>query len=406
MVDLKAISAECERELSGVFAALDSVSQECTEKVLKAFEKLRLAETHFAPSTGYGYNDEGRDVCEKIFAEVFGTEEAIVRHNIISGTHAISIGLFGLLRPGDTMLSVTGMPYDTIEPVIGIKPAAGSLAEYGVKFDKIDMVNGRVDIEAVKKYLLNDKTVKMVYIQRSKGYLARRTLTVEEINEVYKAAKSISNAFVVVDNCYGEFVETKEPTADLIIGSLIKNAGGGIAECGGYLAGTAEAVELASYRLTVPGVGREGGASLGQTKNMLKGLFLAPHAVAQAIKTAHFAAALFEKLGYNVMPKPLEKRSCLIQTIDLCTKEKMLAFCRGLQAGSPIDSFVEPVGWAMPGYDCEVVMAAGAFTQGSSIELSADGPLEEPYRIYLQGGLTYESGKYGVLRAAEEVLNV
>lgn len=404
MKDLDSLAIECESELKDVFADIDKTAQINTNKVMQAFAEYRLSAAHFTPSTGYGYDDDGRDVCEKIFAKAFGKREAIVRHNIISGTQAIAIGLFGLLRPNDTLFSVTGMPYDTLEPVIGIKPSKGSLAEYGIKFDFIPMPDGKVNINAMTERIKTDKTVKVVYLQRSKGYLARRTLTVEEMNEVYKAVKSVSDAYVVIDNCYGEFVDVVEPDCDLLIGSLIKNAGGGIAECGGYLAGSAEAVELASYRLTVPAVGREAGASLGETKKMLKGIFFAPHVVSQALKTAHFAAALFSKLGYHVMPSPLEKRSCLIQTIDFGNAEDMLAFCKGLQAGSPVDSYVEPVGWQMPGYDCQVVMAAGAFTQGSSIELSADGPLAEPYRVYLQGGLTYESGKYGVLMAAKQVI--
>ncbi len=407
MKDVYKLVSECETDLKDIFDEIDATAQKNSEKVLKAFSEYKLSERHFAGTTGYGYDDDGREVCEKIFARAFGCEEAAVRHNIISGTHAITIGLFGILRTGDTMLSVTGMPYDTIEPVIGITPCDGSLAEYGIHFKKVDLTaDGKFDFSAIKAAIDSDSSIKMIYAQRSKGYQARRTIPACEFEELYNFVKQYTNAYVVVDNCYGEFCDVIEPKADLIIGSLIKNAGGGIAECGGYLAGTKEAVEKVSNRLTVPGVGREEGATLGHTKNILKGLFFAPHVVAQALKTAHLAAAVFEAMGFNCLPTARERRHCLVQTIDLNTKETMLAFCKGIQSGSPVDSFVTPEGCQMPGYTCDIVMAAGTFTQGSSIELSADGPLVPPYRVYMQGGLTYESGKYGVIRAAEEILKL
>lgn len=407
MKDVYTLVSECESELKDTFAQIDSTAQINSEKVLKAFAEYKLSDRHFAGTTGYGYDDEGREICEKIFARVLGCEEAAVRHNIISGTQAITIGLFGLLRTGDTMLSVTGMPYDTLEPVIGITPCDGSLAEYGIHFKKIEMTaDGGFDFDAIKAAIDSDSSIKMIYAQRSKGYAARRTIPADEFAELYDFVKQYTNAYVVVDNCYGEFCDVTEPKADLIIGSLIKNAGGGIAECGGYLAGSKEAVEKVSNRLTVPGVGREAGATLGQTKNILKGLFFAPHVVAQALKTAQLSAAVFERLGFNCLPKAFELRHCLVQAIDLNTKDAMLAFCKGIQSGSPVDSFVTPEGWQMPGYNCDVVMAAGAFTQGSSVELSADGPLMPPYRVYMQGGLTYESGRYGVIKAAEEIIKL
>ena len=340
---------------------------------------------------------------------MFEAEAAFARHTIASGTHTLAIGLFGLLRPGDTMLSVTGKPYDTLEEVIGIRgeQGTGSLRDFGVNYRQIEMTpDGNVDLEALGKVLDEDKTIKMVFIQRSKGYSIRKTLSAKEIGEVAEFSHKRSDAFVVVDNCYGEFVDEHEPTyygADMIMGSLIKNPGGGMAECGGYIAGTQKAVTLASYRLTCPGIGCESGASLGHNKSLLKGLFYAPHTVAQALKTAAFAAQIFSDMGYAVSPAPDEERHDIIQTVSLGSEKALCAFCEGIQAGAPIDSHVRPEPWQMPGYAVPVIMAAGAFTQGSSIELSADAPCVEPYTVYLQGGLTYESGKLGVLRAAELV---
>ena len=380
---------------------------------MKAFREHRVADAMFGSTSGYGYDDRGRDTLDEIWADVMGAESAIVRHSIVSGTHALTIGLFGLLRPGDIMLSVAGKPYDTLEEVIGISgtPGDGSLADFGVSYRQVDLLESGFDFEAIGRELEeNSGKVKIVFIQRSKGYLNRKTLTVEQIGEAVKYVKGVSpETYVVVDNCYGEFVETVEPTdfgADLIIGSLIKNPGGGIAETGGYLAGSKRAVELVSYRLTSPGVGGEVGATLGQNKNMYKGLFYAPHTTAQALKTAYFAAYIFENLGFEVEPKWNTRRSDIIQTVITGAPEKLCAFCRGIQAGSPVDSFVSPEPWAMPGYSDQVIMAAGAFTQGSSIELSADGPLRPPYTAFFQGGLTYQSGKIGILSAAQKMLEL
>ena len=403
------IAEEAEEKLDKVFRQFDKTAYNNTAKIMEAFSRHRVDESCFASTSGYGYGDKGRDTLDEIWAEVFGAEKAFVRHNIVSGTHALTIALFGILRPGDIMLSVTGKPYDTLDEVIGINGSdgTGSLADFGVEYRQVDM-NGGVDLEGVKNALSEyGQRVKMVFIQRSKGYMNRKTLSCEEIGQVVKLTKSMSDAFVVVDNCYGEFVEECEPTAygaDLIVGSLIKNPGGGMAESGGYLAGTAKAVELCSYRFTCPGVGLECGASLNQNKNMYRGLFYAPHTVAASLKTAALAAYMFEKLGYEVSPRYDEDRHDIIQTIQFLSKEPLCAFCRGIQAGSPVDAYVTPEPWDMPGYSDEVIMAAGTFVSGASIELSADAPIREPYTAFFQGGLTYESGKYGIMTAAEYLL--
>ena len=401
------IIEKAEKELvdSGVFKRVEEIAFFNQKKVMDAFRKFRVSESYFAASSGYGYNDRGRDELEKIYAEVFECEAALVRQTLTSGTHTLATGLFGLLRPGDTLLSVTGKPYDTLEEVIGIRgeEGNGSLRDFGIKYAQIEMKDGTVDTQAVSEYLKKDKSVKVVFLQRSKGYSVRKTLSSKEIGDIVKFVKDINkDVFVAVDNCYGEFCDEHEPTyygADLIMGSLIKNPGGGMAETGGYLAGTARAVELCAYRHTCPGIGAEGGATLGQNKNMYKGLFYAPHTVCQSIKTALLASKVYENLGYETYPKATDERHCIIQTISLKTREKLLDFCCGIQSGSPVDSYVAPVPYAMPGYADEVIMAAGAFTQGSSIELSADAPCKEPYTVYLQGGLTYESGKIGVMYA-------
>ncbi len=392
------IAAEAEKSLAGLFNEIDSTAFVNTARVMEAFKEERVSENCFTPSSGYGYGDRGRDILDRIYARTFGCEAALVRPHIVSGTHAITIGLFGLLRPDDTLLSVTGKPYDTLDKVIGISGANGdgSLSDFGIRYRQIELDG---DISSAL-----DKNVKVVFIQRSKGYLKRRTLTVSEINKISAFIHAHSDAFVVVDNCYGEFTEESEPDADLLIGSLIKNPGGGIAECGGYLAGSNRAVELVGYRLTSAGVGGEVGASLGQTKAMYRGFFLAPHVVAQALKTAHFAAYIFNALGYEVEPAWDLRRSDIIQSIILGKSELLKAFCRGIQYGSPVDAFVTPEPWEMPGYNDPVIMAAGTFTQGSSIELSADGPIKPPYTAFFQGGLTYESGKIGILTAAETIL--
>ncbi len=406
---LSLLVPEAEKELAGIFADLDAVSMKNTEKILDAFRRNRVSEAIFAPTSGYGYDDRGRDTLDTIYAEVMGAEAAFVRHSIASGTHALAIGLYALLRPGDILYSVADKPYDTLDEVIGNigEEGRGSLKDFGVSYMQSDFKNGKLNLAEIRETLLAHKNIKVVFIQRSKGYLNRPTLTIDEIGEVAKLVHEVSDAYVVVDNCYGEFVEDREPTevgADMIIGSLIKNPGGGLAESGGYIAGTKKAVELAGYRFTAVGVGLEIGASLGQTKNMYRGLFYAPHTVAQALKTAHFAAYIFEKLGFDCAPRYNERRSDIIQMIRFGAPEKLIAFCQGIQAGSPVDAFVSPEPWDMPGYTDPVIMAAGAFVGGSSIELPADGPIRPPYTAFLQGGLTYESGKIGILTAAEKLL--
>lgn len=408
-----ALAAEAEEALKEHFDRIDGISFANTNKIMDSFMEHRVSDVMFNPTSGYGYDDKGRDTLDEIWASVMGAEKAFVRHNIVNGTHALTIGMFGLLRPGDVMLSVAGKPYDTLEEVIGIAGEAGngSLRDFGIEYEQIELKDGRFDLKKIENRLKElGAKAKVIWVQRSKGYLNRRTLTTAEIGELSELVHKISpESFVVVDNCYGEFVEDREPTAvgaDMVIGSLIKNPGGGMAEVGGYIAGEARAVELASYRLTSVGTGCEVGATLGLNKSFYKGLFYAPHTVAQALKTAHLAAYIFEKLGYDVEPRWNEERSDIIQQIITGSPEELIAFCQGIQAGSPIDSFVAPVPWAMPGYQDEVIMAAGAFTQGSSIEISADGPLRPPYTAYLQGGLTYESGRIAVLSAAEAMLKI
>ncbi len=405
--ELNILTSRAEAELAPIFAEIDENSYRRTADVLSAFEKHRVSDACFAASSGYGYDDRGREVLDRVYADVFGTEAALVRINFVNGTHALSTGLFALLRPGDTLFSVAGKPYDTLEEVIGIsgeKNNNGSLADFGVKYAQHELKDGRLDTDAILARLDADPSVKVVFIQRSKGYLNRRTLTPGEISLFYRSVKKKHpDVWVVVDNCYGEFTCEREPEADMLIGSLIKNPGGGMAETGGYIAGTARAVELASYRLTTVGTGGEVGCTMGQNKNLFRGFFYAPHTVAAALKTMHLAAYIFEALGYDTSPAWNERRADIIQTVITHSPDALCAFCRGIQSGSPVDSFVAPVPWAMPGYSDEVIMAAGAFVQGSSIELSCDGPLREPYTVYLQGGLTYESGKYGILKAAAAV---
>jgi cystathionine beta-lyase family protein involved in aluminum resistance len=402
------LAAEAEAALAQNFAAIDKVAYENTCRVMEAFKEERVSDACFAGTTGYGYDDRGREVLDRVWARVFDTEAALVRHNFVNGTHALSTALFGLLRPNDTLLAVTGKPYDTLDGVIGIGGANGdgSLADFGVKYDAIEMRDGTIDVDAVCKRVREDDSVRVVFIQRSKGYQNRRTLTPEEITATYNAVHAVrDNIYVVVDNCYGEFTCTAEPKADLLVGSLIKNPGGGMALTGGYLAGSERAVTLASYRLTTVGTGGEVGATLGQNRNMFLGLFYAPHTTAAALKTAHLAAYIFEKMGFLAEPKWSESRADIIQTVVTHSADTLCAFCRGIQAGSPVDAYVEPQPWAMPGYSDEVIMAAGAFVQGASIELSADGPMRAPYTVFFQGGLTYESGKIGILSAAECMLN-
>lgn len=407
------LAEDAERELAPIFADIDKISFINTKKIMDAFKEHRVSDAIFAPTSGYGYDDRGREVLDAVWADVMDAEAAFVRHSIVNGTQALTIGLFGLLRPGDIMFSIAGKPYDTLDEVIGNTGTAGngSLRDFGVEYRQADLfADGSFDRESIKRVLDTEgERIKVIFIQRSKGYLNRKTLSVAEIGDIISFVRPLCpNAYVVVDNCYGEFTEEREPCAvgaDMIIGSLIKNPGGGMAESGGYIAGSARAVELASYRLTSVGCGLEVGATLGQTKSLFKGLFYAPHTTAQALKTAHLAAYIFGSrgLGFEVEPEWNEKRYDIIQSVITHSPEGLCAICRGIQAGSPIDSFVTPEPWEMPGYSDKVIMAAGAFTQGSSIELSADGPLREPYTAYLQGGLTYESGRIGILSAAAEV---
>ena len=410
------LATKAETALAPMFADIDAVSFENTCKVMNAFREHRVSEAMFVPTSGYGYDDRGRDVLDAVWADVMDAEAAFVRHSIANGTQALTIGLFGLLRPGDVMFSIAGKPYDTLDEVIGNTGVEGngSLRDFGVDYRQADLkADGSFDCEKIAEVIAEvGNRIKVIFIQRSKGYLNRKTLSVDDIGRIISFIRPLCpDAYVVVDNCYGEFTETREPTAvgaDMIIGSLIKNPGGGMAESGGYIAGSARAVELASYRLTSVGCGLEVGASLGQTKSMYKGLFYAPHTTAQALKTAHLAAYIFgaDGLGFDVEPAWNEKRYDIIQSVITHSPEGLCAICRGIQAGSPIDSFVTPEPWEMPGYADKVIMAAGAFTQGSSIELSCDGPLRAPYTAYLQGGLTYESGRIGILSAAEEALKI
>ena len=394
------------------FAEIERIGEYNQQKVLSAFIKNKVSETDFNSTTGYGYGDVGREKADRLLADIFGCEDAIIRAGSLAcGTHTLGVALYGVLRPGDVMLSVTGLPYDTIHGVIGIDSKGkgqGTLEDFGVKYEQIDLTeNDEIDYTAVEREAKRPE-IKMVYIQRSRGYSLRHSISVDEIKKVCDIVHAANkNAIVMVDNCYGEFVEEKEPTdvgADLMAGSLIKNAGGGIAPSGGYIAGRKDLVELCSYRMTVPGLGREVGATLAQNRNVFFGLFNAPNVVKEALKTAAFASALFEEMGYSVTPKPDEKRHDIIQAICLRDTETLKAFCQGMQKGAPVDSFVVPEPWDMPGYDSQVIMSAGAFTSGSSIELSADAPLREPYAVWMQGGLNFASGKVGVMLAAEEIV--
>lgn len=408
---LENLSGQAEEKAKSAFSSIDEITEFNQQKVLSAYIRHQVSETHFIPTTGYGYGDRGRDALDEILADIMGAEDALIRHSIVSGTHAIAIALFAILRPGDTLLAVTGAPYDTLEKVIGHKePSAGSLAEYGVNYAQVELNNEQLpDIPAIIAALESDKSVRMVHIQRSRGYNTRPSLTIDWIEKIIKAVRSVREDVVVfVDNCYGEFVEKREPNevgADLIAGSLIKNPGGGIAENGGYLCGTKECIEQCSYRMTTPGLGREVGASLGHNRSLYMGLFQAPHVVGEALKTAVYAAALFSSLGFDVSPAVNEQRADIIQTVLLRNSENLIAFCQGMQKGAPVDAYVVPEPWDMPGYTSPVIMAAGAFTMGASIELSADAPLREPFAAYMQGGLNYHSGKIGVLLAAQSMLD-
>lgn len=392
-----------------IFKKIDWNTEYNQQKVLKDFIDCKVSESHFNASTGYGYDDRGRDTLDELYAKIFECEDALVRHNFVSGTHALTVALFGVLRPGDKILSVTGTPYDTLLSVIGENEnSCGSLKEFGVQFDYIELKkDGEPDYDKIRNSLKN--SYKAVYIQRSRGYSLRKSLYVADIQKIIKTVKEISpTTIVMVDNCYGEFVELSEPTkvgADLIIGSLIKNAGGGLAPTGGYIAGRKDLVEMCSYRLTTPGTGREIGASLGQNRQLFMGIFNAPHVVGEALKTAVFSSAIFENLGYEVFPKYDEHRSDIIQAIKLNNPQSLIAFCKGIQSGSPVDSFVSPEPWDMPGYDSQIIMAAGTFTLGASIELSADAPLRDPYAVWLQGGINFHSAKVGVMCAIQNLID-
>ncbi len=403
---------KAENSLKDAFKRTDDIARFNQLKVLKAFHNNKVSYAHFGETSGYGYDDMGRDTLDKVFADVFGAEDAIVRHNIVSGTQAIASCLYGVLRPGDKMLSVVGAPYDTMEEVIGIRGEGdtGSLKDFGISYGQIDLLpDGEVDHNKIMSTLKSEK-IKLVLIQRSRGYDWRDSLTVEKIGKVIESVKSVSpDTICMVDNCYGEFAETIEPTevgADIIVGSLIKNPGGSIALSGGYIAGKAEYIEKISYRLTAPGIGREVGASLGFNRNLYQGFFMSPHIVAQSMKVAMLCAEMFKDLGYEVCPEADAVRSDIIQAIKFNDKDKLIKFCQSIQYGSAIDSFVTPEPWDMPGYDNPVIMAAGAFVQGASIELSADAPICEPYIAYLQGGVIYDSAVIGVLKAYDAISNM
>lgn len=406
---LKLVS-EAEQSIKEQFKHIENICEINQLRVMKAFADNRVSDSHFVATTGYGYDDLGRDTLDRVYADIMGAEDALVRHNFISGTHTISTALFAVLRPNDILVSITGKPYDTLEEVIGIQGEAGngSLKDFGVKYVQIDLKHdGTPDLEQIK-FTLTHMNVKAVTIQRSKGYGWRPTYSAKDIGALIEFVKEISpETICIVDNCYGEFVETEEPTAygaDLIAGSLIKNPGGGLAPTGGYIAGKQKYVELCAYRLTSVGIGKEAGASLGLNRQMYQGLFMAPHVVSQALKAAVLCSAVFEKLGFEVDPKPNEIRHDIIQSIKFGDPDKVTAFCQGIQKGAPVDSFVTPEPWDMPGYSSQVIMAAGAFVQGASIELSADAPIKPPYIAYMQGGLTYESAKLGIMVAADKMI--
>lgn len=391
------------------FENIDNITEYNQLKVLKAFIDNGVSESSFAGSTGYGYDDRGREVLERVMADCMGAEDSLIRHNFVSGTHTLTVALFGVLRPGDKVICLTGRPYDTITGVFGIdEKTDGSLADFGVEYGQVDLnEEGRPDIENIKSVLSHEKP-KMAYIQRSRGYSTRPSLTISDIKEIIDAVKEVSpESVIMVDNCYGEFVEKQEPCeigADIIAGSLIKNPGGGIAPTGGYIAGRKDLIEKCAYRLTCAGVGREVGATLGHSRELYMGLFAAPHVVGEALKTAVYTSALFELLGFSVSPKPQEIRGDIIQCVTLGTAEGLVAFCQGMQSGAPVDAYVTPEPWDMPGYTDPVIMAAGAFTLGASIELSADGPIRPPYAAWMQGGLNFHSAKAGVLLAAQKML--
>ncbi len=404
---IETLVTEAEARCAGIFRRIDETADYNAQKVLSAFIRHRVSEPMFAGTTGYGYGDIGRETLDAVLADIFGCEDALIRHNFVSGTHAITTALFGVLRPGDCIVSLTGRPYDTLEEVVGLRGEGhGSLTEFGIQYKQLELApDGHIQFEAIPAAV---QGAKVAYIQRSRGYTLRPSVTIEEIRRVCQLVKSVDeNIIVMVDNCYGEFVEMQEPTqagADLIIGSLIKNPGGGIARTGGYIAGRAGLVELCAHRLTAPGVGKEVGCTLGESRNMFIGLFLAPTVVAAAVKTAVITSAVFQGLGYPVTPRYDEYRTDIIQAITLGDEPSLVAFCQGVQKGAPVDAYVVPEPWDMPGYESKVIMAAGAFTMGASIELSADAPIREPFAAWMQGALTYPSGKVGLKLALQSML--
>lgn len=404
--EIEALAMKTEMEIQEEFQNIEQISEQNSIKVLKAFQDYHISEMHFGSTTGYGYGDVGRDTIEKVFAQVLKAEDSLVRTQFISGTHALTVALFAFLRPGDTLLSISGKPYDTLDEVIGIKENPSSLKAYGIHFEQIDLQEDDFQYEAIQEKLKKEK-IKLIEIQRSKGYSTRKSLSIEQVEKVIKCIRQVdTEVIIMIDNCYCEFVGTKEPLevgADVIVGSLIKNLGGGIAPNGAYIAGKKELIDLAAQRLTAPGEGKEVGPTLGMNKSILQGLFLAPSVVAASLKTAVFASRMLEKLGYKVEPYFNEKRADIVQTIYFESPEKLIRYCQGIQMGSPVDANSIPEPWDMPGYTDQVIMAAGSFTQGSSIELSCDGPIRPPYVAFMQGGLTYAYGKIGVLKAIQNL---
>ena len=402
------LSKEIEYLLKEEFNKIEEICMHNSIKVLNAFQKHNISDTHFNMTTGYGYGDIGRDTIENVYASIFKAEDALVRGQFISGTHALTVTLFGLLRPNDTLLSITGKPYDTLDEVIGITENNSSLKSFGINYEQIDLVNDDFNYDAIRKRLEKGNFIKVIEIQRSKGYSTRKSIDIDKVSKVIKLIKEISpDTIVMIDNCYCEFVTTIEPTevgADIVVGSLIKNLGGGITPNGAYVVGKKDLIELVAERLTSPGVGKEAGPSMGMNKQILQGLFMAPSVVASSLKTAIFASLILERLGFNVEPKYNDKRADIVQNIIFNDANKLIKYCQGIQAGSPIDSNAIPEAWDMPGYEDKIIMASGAFTQGSSIELSCDGPIRPPYIAYMQGGLTYEYGKLGVMKAISNII--
>ena len=401
------LSKRCENDLKVIFDELDFLCEKNSLRVLSAFQKYNISEMHFGTTTGYGYDDIGRDTIEKVFAEVLGAEDALVRNQFISGSHALTVALFAFLRPGDTLLSITGKPYDTLDEVIGIVDNPSSLKSFGVNYEQVDLINDEFDIDSIQK-ILKSKKIKLIELQRSKGYSTRKSITLDKVERVIKKIREVDkDVIIMIDNCYCEMVEYDTPLmvgADIIVGSLIKNLGGGIAPNGAYIAGKKKLVDLAAERLTVPGEGREVGPSLGVNKSLLQGLFMAPSVVNSSLKVAVLTSKMLEELGYKVEPKYNDKRADIVQNIEFGNSDKLVSYCQGIQMGSPIDSNVIPYPWDMPGYTDKVIMAAGTFTQGSSIEISCDGPLREPYIAYQQGSITYPYGKLAVMKAITRLL--